>query len=127
MLSHKDLDAYSGCLLYGNDWRRDHGNFLSHTTDQSKIDAENKDTNCKGSIVTGANNDGDSTKQAVLAWRSGIETNVDVLLPKNTMTDVVVNVSMSLYPNDSNKYIHTIKLSANPCRESKLVFSEHIS
>jgi hypothetical protein len=77
MLSHKDLDAYSGCLLYGNGWRRDHGNFLPHITDQSKIDAENKDTDSKGSIVTGSNNDGDSTKQAVLALRSGIETNVD--------------------------------------------------
>jgi hypothetical protein len=66
----------------------------------------------------------------VLALRSGIETNVDVLLPSNpkeatnTMAHVVANVSMSLDPNDSSKYIHTIKLSAYSFRESKPVFSD---
>ena len=130
MLTHKDLDTYPGCLYYGNGWTKDRGNFLPHITDQSKIDTESKDKDCKGGVVTGATNDGDTTKQARLALKSGIETDLDVLLPSDpkapadTMTHVIAKVSLNLDPNDPNKYIHSIQLSADPFRDSKPVLND---
>jgi hypothetical protein len=132
MLNHKNLDTYPGCLLYGNNWTRDRGNFFPHITDQSRIEDEIKYKHCEVSVsvTKGSIDDDDIMKQATLALQSGIETNLDVFLPSNpkeptnTMAHVVAKVSLTLDPNDPKKYIHNIQLSANSFRDSKPVFGD---
>jgi len=130
MLSHKDLDTYAGCLLYGNNWTRDRGNFLPHITDKNNIVGEGKSRDCSINLSEGSTNDGDSAKQATLALQSGIETNLDVFLPSDpknpnaTLTHVEAKVLLTLDPSDPKKYIHNIELKANPFRDSKPIFKD---
>ncbi len=122
---YEDAPSYAGCLYYGNDWARDHATFIPHVDDQSKINAEQNDPQCK-KVTTALNASGNSDLAAAkTALKDGIKVQLSVFAPSSlkdatdTMAHVEATVSLNADPNDNEKYIHKITLRASPFRDSK--------